>query len=98
MSTEQEKRLHDLQLKNQNASNYAFKINARIENAQERLNELMNIAQNKFQKSTLEELKAQRDQWAKENTENLDKFEAQINELGREVQSKYHLIKQIQQS
>lgn len=98
MSIEQEKRLQDLQNKNQKVSENAMKINTQIEHAQETLEKLKEMALKKFGKTDLNELKALAELWNKENEEKLQEYESNINKLADEVQQKYTLIKQIQQN
>jgi DNA polymerase III delta prime subunit len=98
MSTEQEKRFQDLQIKNQKVAESAIKINTQIEHAQETRAKLQEAAQKKFGESDLEKLKEMAALWKKENEDRLNAFEQDINNLTIEVQSKSELIKQIQQN
>lgn len=94
----QEQKLQELQTKNQRAAENAIKINTQIENAQEQLNRLKNLALQKFGESDLQKLKEKADEWKRTNEEKLTEYEKQIMELGTEIMSKHNAIKQIQQS
>lgn len=97
MSTEQEKKFNELQMKNQKIAENVIKINTQIEHAQQTREKLKEAALKKFGESDLEKLKEMAQKWEKENEEALSKFEAEIEKKALEVQSKANLIKQIQQ-
>jgi hypothetical protein len=83
----------DLQEKNQKITEQAFKINAQIEHAQNETKKILEMLQEKYQISSIEELKELIEQRKSSNTAKLHAFEKAVLEKEKEVIEKTNVVK-----
>lgn len=90
------KKFEELQSRAQKVNESAIKLNTQIENSQENLKKVKDIALKKFKIDDLEGLQNKADEWIKENEEKVDTLENEVVSLEKKVAEKTNLVKQVQ--
>lgn len=90
------KKFEELQSRAQKVNESAIKLNTQIENSQENLKKVKDIALKKFKTDDLEGLKNTADEWTKENEEKVANLEEKVVNLEKQVAEKTNLVKQVQ--